>query len=303
MFDVNNLASIKIGLASPDKIRQLSHGEVTKPETINYRSQKPEMDGLFCERIFGPSKDFECHCGKYKKSRYAGVVCEKCGVEVISKEVRRERVGHIELASPCSHIWYLKGIPSRMALVLDMSPKDLEEIVYYSAHVCLNAGNSKTLQYKQFLDVNHIQGGINSSLRLGLFYQGELVSVIGFGKSRFKKGEYELHRYCSKLYTQVIGGFSKLIKHSGVNEFISYVDRSKFNGSGYMSIGFKILGYTEPSYVYIKNKEILRRMTCQKHKLSNILENYDETLTEEENMINNGYIKIYYCGNIKMIWT
>ena len=152
MFDVNNLASIKIGLASPDKIRQLSHGEVTKPETINYRSQKPEMDGLFCERIFGPSKDFECHCGKYKKSRYAGVVCEKCGVEVISKEVRRERVGHIELASPCSHIWYLKGIPSRMALVLDMSPKDLEEIVYYSAHVCLNAGNSKTLQYKQFLD-------------------------------------------------------------------------------------------------------------------------------------------------------
>ena len=152
MFDVNNLASVKIGLASPDKIRQLSHGEVTKPETINYRSQKPEMDGLFCERIFGPSKDFECHCGKYKKSRYAGVVCEKCGVEVISKEVRRERVGHIELASPCSHIWYLKGIPSRMALVLDMSPKDLEEIVYYSAHVCLSAGNSKTLQYKQFLD-------------------------------------------------------------------------------------------------------------------------------------------------------
>ena len=152
MFDVNNLASIKIGLASPDKIRQLSHGEVTKPETINYRSQKPEMDGLFCERIFVPSKDFECHCGKDKKSRYAGVVCEKCGVEVISKEVRRERVGHIELASPCSHIWYLKGIPSRMALVLDMSPKDLEEIVYYSAHVCLNAGNSKTLQYKQFLD-------------------------------------------------------------------------------------------------------------------------------------------------------
>lgn len=154
MFDVNNLSSIKIGLASPDKIREKSHGEVTKPETINYRSQKPEMDGLFCEKIFGPSKDYECHCGKYKKSRYAGIVCEKCGVEVISKEVRRERMGHIELASPCSHIWYLKGIPSRMALILgdEMTAKDLEEVIYYSAHVCLNPGNSKTLTYKQFLD-------------------------------------------------------------------------------------------------------------------------------------------------------
>ena len=152
MFDVNNLASVKIGLASPDKIRQVSHGEVKKPETINYRSQKPEMDGLFCERIFGPSKDYECHCGKYKKSRYAGVVCEKCGVEVISKEVRRERMGHIELASPCSHIWYLKGIPSRMALLLDIPAKQLEEIIYYSAHVCLNPGTLKSLKYKDFID-------------------------------------------------------------------------------------------------------------------------------------------------------
>lgn len=152
MFDINNLASIKVGLASPEKIREWSHGEVTKPETINYRSQKPEMDGLFCERIFGPSKDYECHCGKYKKIRYAGVVCEKCGVEVISKEVRRERMGHIELATPCSHIWYLKGIPSRMGLVLDISPKALEEVVYFTAHVCMNPGTSKTLYYKEFLD-------------------------------------------------------------------------------------------------------------------------------------------------------
>ena len=152
MFDVEKLASIKVGLASPEKIREWSHGEVTKPETINYRSQKPEMDGLFCEKIFGPSKDYECHCGKYKKIRYAGVVCEKCGVEVISKEVRRERMGHIELASPCSHIWYLKGIPSRMGLVLDVSPKALEEVIYFSAHICLNPGNCKSLYYKQFLD-------------------------------------------------------------------------------------------------------------------------------------------------------
>lgn len=152
MFDVEKLASIKVGLASPEKIREWSHGEVTKPETINYRSQKPEMDGLFCEKIFGPSKDYECHCGKYKKIRYAGVVCEKCGVEVISKEVRRERMGHIELASPCSHIWYLKGIPSRMGLVLDVSPKQLEEVIYFSAHICLNPGTCKSLYYKQFLD-------------------------------------------------------------------------------------------------------------------------------------------------------
>lgn len=152
MFDVEKLASMKVGLASPEKIREWSHGEVTKPETINYRSQKPEMDGLFCEKIFGPSKDYECHCGKYKKIRYAGVVCEKCGVEVISKEVRRERMGHIELASPCSHIWYLKGIPSRMGLVLDVSPKHLEEVIYFSAHICLNPGTCKALYYKQFLD-------------------------------------------------------------------------------------------------------------------------------------------------------
>ncbi len=153
MFDVNNLSAIKVGLASPDRIRQLSSGEVTKAETINYRSQKPEMDGLFCERIFGPAKDYECHCGKYKKIRFAGIKCEKCGVEVISKDVRRERLGHIELVSPCTHIWYLKGIPSRIALLLDdLSPKQLEEIVYFIAHVCLKPGTSKILQYRQFLD-------------------------------------------------------------------------------------------------------------------------------------------------------
>jgi DNA-directed RNA polymerase subunit beta' len=123
MFDINELAAMQVGLASPDTIRSWSHGEVTKPETINYRSQKPEMGGLFCEKIFGPAKDYECHCGKYKKIRYQGITCEKCGVEVISKEWRRERFGHIELVSPCSHIWYLKGIPSRMGLVLGCLPE------------------------------------------------------------------------------------------------------------------------------------------------------------------------------------
>lgn len=152
MFDVKRLAAIKVGLASPENIRSWSHGEVLKPETINYRSQKPEMQGLYCEKIFGPSKDYECHCGKYKKIRFAGVVCEKCGVEVTSKEVRRERMGHIELASPCSHIWYLKGIPSRIGLILNVSPKHLEEVTYYAAHICLNPGKSSKLQYRQFVN-------------------------------------------------------------------------------------------------------------------------------------------------------
>jgi DNA-directed RNA polymerase subunit beta' len=152
MFDVTKLAALQVGLASPETIRTWSHGEVLKPETINYRSQKPEAQGLFCEKIFGPSKDFECHCGKYKKKRFQGITCEKCGVEVISKEVRRERMGHIELASPCTHIWYLKGIPSRIGLILDIPPKQLEEINYFVAHVCLDAGTSKVLSYRQFLD-------------------------------------------------------------------------------------------------------------------------------------------------------
>ena len=151
IFDINDLGAVKVGLASPETIRSWSHGEVTRAETINYRSQKPEMGGLFCEKIFGPAKDYECHCGKYKKIRYSGITCEKCGVEVISKEFRRERMGHIELVSPCSHIWYLKSIPSRMSLVLEITPKQLEDIIYFNAHVVLNAGTCETLKYKDYL--------------------------------------------------------------------------------------------------------------------------------------------------------
>ena len=150
MADINNFSAIQIGLASPEKIREWSYGEVKKPETINYRSQKPEKDGLFCERIFGPSKDWECSCGKYKKVRYKGVVCDRCGVEVTKSSVRRERMGHIELATPVAHIWYLKGIPSRMGLVLDMSPKQLEEIIYFVSYVVTDKGNTP-LEYKQVL--------------------------------------------------------------------------------------------------------------------------------------------------------
>ncbi|KIS02670.1 DNA-directed RNA polymerase subunit beta' [Paucilactobacillus wasatchensis] len=150
MIDVNNFESMQIGLASPDKIRSWSYGEVKKPETINYRTLKPERDGLFDERIFGPTKDWECACGKYKRIRYKGVVCDRCGVEVTRSKVRRERMGHIELAAPVTHIWYFKGIPSRMGLVLDMSPRALEEIIYFASYVVLDGGDTP-LEKKQLL--------------------------------------------------------------------------------------------------------------------------------------------------------
>ncbi|KSU78429.1 MULTISPECIES: DNA-directed RNA polymerase subunit beta' [Fictibacillus] len=150
MIDVNNFEYMKIGLASPDKIRSWSRGEVKKPETINYRTLKPEKDGLFCERIFGPQKDWECHCGKYKRVRYKGVVCDRCGVEVTRAKVRRDRMGHIELAAPVSHIWYFKGIPSRMGLVLDMSPRALEEVIYFASYVVTDTGETP-LEKKQLL--------------------------------------------------------------------------------------------------------------------------------------------------------
>ncbi|MCD8293850.1 MAG: DNA-directed RNA polymerase subunit beta' [Clostridia bacterium] len=171
MFELNDFNSIKIGVASPEKIRQLSHGEVTKPETINYRTQKPEKDGLFCERIFGPMKDWECHCGKYKRIRYKGIICEKCGVEVTRAIVRRERMGHIELAAPVSHIWYFRGVPSRIGLVLDMSPKALEQVIYFAAYVVTDPGKVPTLEYKQVIndvDLREIERQYGPSEATGL---------------------------------------------------------------------------------------------------------------------------------------
>lgn len=150
MFELNTFDSIKIGLASPEKIRQWSKGEVKKPETINYRTLKPEKEGLFCEKIFGPTKDWECHCGKYKRVRYKGVVCDRCGVEVTKSKVRRERLGHIELAAPVSHIWYFKGIPSRMGLILDMSPRALEKVLYFASYIVIDGGDT-SLYEKQLL--------------------------------------------------------------------------------------------------------------------------------------------------------
>ena len=153
MLDVNNFDSMRIGLASPEQIRKWSYGEVKKPETINYRTLKPERDGLFCEKIFGPTRDWECHCGKYKRIRYKGIVCDRCGVEVTRSKVRRERMGHIELAAPVSHIWYFKGIPSRMGLILDISPRSLEKVLYFASYLVLDAGET-SLMKQQLLSEN-----------------------------------------------------------------------------------------------------------------------------------------------------
>ena len=181
-----NFDAIKIGLASPELIRQWSHGEVKKPETINYRTLKPEKDGLFCERIFGPSKDWECHCGKYKKIRYKGVVCDRCGVEITKSSVRRERMGHIELAAPVSHIWYFKGIPSRMGLILDLSPRTLEKVLYFANYIVLDAGDTK-LQYKQVLTEKEYQDAreeFGNSFRAGMGAESikELLMAIDLEK-------------------------------------------------------------------------------------------------------------------------
>ena len=178
--------AIKIGLASPDKIREWSHGEVLKPETINYRTLKPEKDGLFCERIFGPSKDWECHCGKYKKIRYKGVICDRCGVEVTKSSVRRERMGHIELAAPVSHIWYFKGIPSRMGLMLDLSPRVLEKVLYFANYIVLDKGTSE-LQYKQVLTEREFQEarekyGMTFRVGMGAEAVKELLEAIDMEK-------------------------------------------------------------------------------------------------------------------------
>ena len=135
MLDVNFFDELRIGLATADDIRQWSHGEVKKPETINYRTLKPEKEGLFCERIFGPTRDWECNCGKYKRVRFKGIICERCGVEVTRAKVRRERMGHIELAAPVTHIWYFKGVPSRLGYLLDLAPKDLEKVIYFAAYM------------------------------------------------------------------------------------------------------------------------------------------------------------------------
>ena len=199
--------AIRIGLASPEKIREWSHGEVKKPETINYRTLKPEKDGLFCERIFGPSKDWECHCGKYKKIRYKGVVCDRCGVEVTKSNVRRERMGHIELAAPVSHIWYFKGIPSRMGLILDLSPRVLERVLYFASYIVLDAGDSG-LAYKQVLTEGEYQEALEKygmTFRVGMGAEAvrELLAAIDLEKESEELKD-ELKKSTGQKRTRII---------------------------------------------------------------------------------------------------
>ena len=192
MFELNNFDAIQIGLASPSQIREWSRGEVKKPETINYRTLKPERDGLFCERIFGPMKDWECHCGKYKRVRYKGIVCDRCGVEVTKAKVRRERMGHIELAAPVSHIWYFKGIPSRMGLLLDMSPRALEKVLYFASYVVIDPKETSLLK-KQLLSEKEYREAVDKF--------GEESFVAGMGAEAVQEilGEIDLEAQAKEL--------------------------------------------------------------------------------------------------------
>ena len=192
MIDVSKFKGIKVSIASPEKIRSWSYGEVKKPETINYRTLKPERDGLFCEKIFGPTKDFECSCGKYKRLRYKNIVCDRCGVEVTRSKVRRERMGHIELAAPVSHIWYFKGIPSRMGLLLDMSPRALEKILYFASYVVIDPKETSLLK-KQLLSEKEYREAVDKF--------GEESFVAGMGAEAVQEllGEIDLESQSKEL--------------------------------------------------------------------------------------------------------
>ena len=185
-------SAIKIGIASPEMIRDWSYGEVKKPETINYRTLKPERDGLYCERIFGPTKDWECHCGKYKKIRFKGKICDRCGVEVTRSKVRRERMGHIELAAPCSHIWYFKGIPSRMGLLLDISPRILEKVLYFANYIVTDPGDTplskcQILTEKEYRDMREK-------------YENDFEAGMGAESVQKLLAEIDLEALCSQLH-------------------------------------------------------------------------------------------------------
>lgn len=187
MDELEIFNKLKIGIASDEKIREWSKGEVKKPETINYRTLKPERDGLFCERIFGPTKDWECHCGKYKRVRYKGIVCDRCGVEVTKSKVRRERMGHIELAAPVAHIWYFKGIPSRIGLMLDVSPRNLEKVIYFASYIVIDKGTTdltvaQVLSEKEYREAEEKYGAGSFTARMGAEAIQELLAKVDVEK-------------------------------------------------------------------------------------------------------------------------
>ncbi len=197
MIEINNFDSIQISIASPEKIREWSHGEVTKPETINYRTQKPERDGLFCEKIFGPTKDYECHCGKYKRIRYKGIICDKCGVEVTKSKVRRERMGHIELAAPVSHIWYFRGVPSRISTILNMSPKNVEQVIYFASFVVIDPGKTNFYK-KQVIKDDEYRAAIEE------FGDGSFIAGMGAESLKILLREIDLDKESEELKEELV---------------------------------------------------------------------------------------------------
>ena len=187
---------LKVGLASDEKIREWSKGEVKKPETINYRTLKPEKDGLFCEKIFGPTKDWECHCGKYKRVRYKGIICDRCGVEVTKSKVRRERMGHIELAAPVAHIWYFKGIPSRIGLILDISPRSLEKVIYFASYIVINKGETDLAKCQVLTEKEYREAEEK-------FGKGSFVAKMGAEAIRELLAEVDIEKLSAKLKKEI----------------------------------------------------------------------------------------------------
>ena len=241
----NIFDSIKIGLASPDTIRSWSYGEVKKPETINYRTLKAERDGLFCEKIFGPAKDYECYCGKYKRVRYTGRKCEKCGVEVTSKKVRRERMGHIELAAPVSHIWYFRAIPSRIGTLLDISPRELEKVLYFIKYIVINPGNTP-LSQNQLLSDNEYKDYYSK-------YQDDFEVGMGAEAIKTLLHNLDLDKLSVDLRAQLEGASgqkkAKIIKRLAIVEAFR-IEGSKLYATTYTEPG--IQKAATPTYVISK---------------------------------------------------
>ena len=208
MLKLENFDALKLSLASPDTIMSWSHGEVTKPETINYRTLRPERDGLFCERIFGPTRDWECHCGKYKRYRYKGIICDKCGVEVTRSKVRRERMGHIKLASPVSHVWYFKGIPSRMGLLLDMSPRNLEKILYFANYIVTDVHEEVRQDMLAVLNIDKDERAVR--LRADIDAKARELRQEHEAKAKKLKGDVEAE--VSRLEEGIPESFRVLVK-------------------------------------------------------------------------------------------
>ena len=222
MNELDNLSSIQIGLASDEKIREWSRGEVKKPETINYRTLKPEKDGLFCEKIFGPVKDWECHCGKYKRIRYKGVVCDRCGVEVTKSKVRRERMGHIELAAPVAHIWYFKGIPNRIALMLDISPRAIERIVYFASYIVTDKGTSG-LQKCQILTEREYQEAVEK------YGEDSFKAEMGAEALRKLLAEIDVNKLSDELNKELVNASEQ--KKAKIIKRLDTVDAFKNSGN------------------------------------------------------------------------